>query len=68
MFWRVGARGEIVGETAGCGRGQDRRVGGKPKWGGTYLAAPRSRRAVFSCLCWLQLMARGLARMIGLAL
>lgn len=43
MFWRVGARGEIVGETAGCGRGQDYEVGGEPSLCGTYLVGSSMR-------------------------
>lgn len=58
MFWRVGARGEIVGETAGCGRGQDRPGGGKPSLGGTYLAGLSMRKKTSS----------GLAQMIDLTL
>lgn len=68
MFWRVGARGEIVGETAGCGRGQDYQVGGKPSLCGTYLVGSSMEKRRVQLLCWLQLMARGLARMIDLTL
>lgn len=39
MFWRVGARGEIVGETAGCGRGPGPSGGEQPSLGWDLLGA-----------------------------
>lgn len=61
MFWRVGARGEIVGETAGRGRVRAFRWGGNPAW-----ILGRLVKKEVQLLCWLQLLAGDLAQMIGL--
>lgn len=43
-------------------------VGANPALGGTYLAGSSMRKRGVQLLCWLQLMAAGLAQMIGLTL
>lgn len=42
--------------------------GGKPSLCGTYLVGSSMKKRRVQLLCWLQLMARGLARMIDLTL